>query len=255
MSAKSPHRRSSSFFLPMLLMRKKKRHALKALYYFCREVDDAVDEAATKSEARKNLEFWRAEVENIYVTQEPPQSETARQLGIAIWQYQLPRQPFEDLLNGMEFDCGGKVEIATEPELEKYCYCVAGTVGLQAMRIFGVTGHEADQFAIALGQALQLTNIFRDRHKDKEINRFYIPSEWGEDRLSKLITKADSSFEKVDELEQFLPSRKLLPALLMRDIYRWKLNRMKRKKSSKPLPIVFYLALLGNSSRYYTKSS
>lgn len=255
MSAKSPHRRSSSFFLPMLLMRKKKRHALKALYYFCRAVDDAVDEASSKGQARKNLEFWRAEIENIYVTQSPPQTEIARQLGIAIWQYKLPRQPFEDLLNGMEFDCGGTVEIVTEAELEKYCYCVAGAVGLQAMRIFGVGGEQAEKFAIQLGQALQLTNILRDWRKDEQLNRFYIPAEWDRKGLSKLISKAEEAFEQVSELEQSLPSRKILSALLMRDIYWWKLNRMKRKKSPKPLPIGFYLSLLGNGSRYYVKSS
>jgi Phytoene/squalene synthetase len=231
------------------------RHALKALYYFCREVDDSIDEAPSKSEARKNLEFWRGEIENIYVTQQPPKTETARLLGIAIWQYQLPRQPFEDLLNGMEFDCGGVVEIETEAELEKYCFCVAGTVGLQAMRIFGVQGEQADEFAIQLGQALQLTNIFRDWRKDGQVNRFYIPGEWGKEGLSKLILKAEDSFTKVAELEKSLPSRKLLPALLMRDIYQWKLNRLKRKKASKPLSLGIYFSLLGNGTRYYAKSS
>ena len=139
-------------------------------------------------------------------------------------------------------------------ELEKYCYCVAGTVGLQSMRIFGVIGTQADEFAIELGQALQLTNIFRDREKDKELNRSYIPAKWGDERLKKLISKAEKSFEKVIELEKNLPSRKLLPALLMRDIYYYKLNRLKRKKLPKPLPLSFYVSLFLNAVRYYVKS-
>jgi len=254
-SANRPHRRSSSFFIPMLMMGKKKRHALKALYYFCRAVDDAVDEAPSKQQARENLAFWQTELENIYTVQRPPENEIMRQLGLAIWQFKLPRQPFEDLLQGMEFDCSDPVEIQTEQELERYCYCVAGAVGLQAMRIFGLEGEQANAFAIALGQALQLTNILRDKRKDAAIKRSYIPKEWSEDKDSKLISKAKEGFEKVAELEQVLPSRPLLPALLMRDIYRWKLKRLQAKRAAKPLPFAFYLRLLAKAGRYYAKAS
>ena len=254
MSANRPHRRSSSFFLPMLLMGKKKRYALKALYYFCSAVDDAVDEAPTKPQARENLAFWQMELENIYTVQRPPENEIMRQLGIAIWQFKLPRQPFEDLLQGMEFDCSDSVEIQTEKELERYCYCVAGAVGLQAMRIFGLQGAQADSFAVALGQALQLTNILRDKRKDAAIKRSYIPKEWVRDKDSELISKAYESFEEVAKLEQILPSRPILPALLMRDIYRWKLKRIQAKQSAKPLPFAFYLRLLAKAGRYYAKA-
>jgi len=212
----------------MLLMRKPKRHALKALYYFCRAVDDAVDEVSSKEEARQNLAYWRGEIENLFVTKNSPENEISSQLGIAIWRYQLPRQPFEDLLNGMEFDCSTKVEIHTEQELERYCYCVAGSVGLLAMRIFGVQGADAEQFAIYLGQALQLTNILRDRRKDKHLNRSYVPAQWGNSSTSKLIAKTDASFQKVARIKKQLPTRPLIPAILMRDIYYRKFTRLKK---------------------------
>jgi len=246
-----PHRRSSSFFLPMLLLRTRKRHALKALYYFCRAVDDSVDEAADKAEARVNLAYWRGELENLYAGQRPPKDEVSRRLGIAIWQFKLPRQPFEDFFQGMEFDCGDAVEIKTEQELEKYCYCVAGTVGLQAMRIFGVSGAQANAFAIALGEALQLTNILRDLRKDEALGRQYVPKEWRADTRSQLISKAEANFSKVAELEGALPSRPLIPALLMRDIYCQKLARLKQRQRTDTRGAAFTLYLLRRAFSYY----
>lgn len=220
----------------MLLMRKRKRHALKALYYFYRAVDDAVDEAPNKAAAKQALAEWRGEIENLYVTQQPPNSEIIRQLGIAVWQYKLPRQPFEDFFQGMELDCAETVQIKTEEGLERYCYCVAGAVGLQAMRIFGCKGKVADDFAVTLGQALQLTNILRDTKVDALDNRVYIPTRWGEEGLSKLILKAEDGFEEVAMLQKKLPSRNIMPALLMRDIYYWKFEQIIQKLPHKKLP-------------------
>lgn len=234
----------------MLLMGRRNRHALKALYYFCRAVDDAVDEVPTKQEAAQNLAFWRHELEVIYTGQSPSHAVMQR-LETAIRQFKLPRQPFEDFFKGMEFDCAEKVEIKTESELERYCYCVAGTVGLQAMHIFEVRGERAESFAMALGQALQLTNILRDVKKDAAINRVYIPSEWRGDKLSKLISKAEARFDEVAILQKSLPSRALLPALLMRDIYYWKLQQLKQQKPVKPLPLGVYFKLAGRGIRYY----
>ena len=250
MGSTAPHRRSSSFFLPMLLMGKRKRHGLKALYYFCRAVDDAVDEAPSKAQARENLAFWRVELENLYARKQPPTSEISLRLGRVIEQFHLPRQPFEDLLSGMAFDCSEKVQIHTEAELERYCYCVAGTVGLQAMLIFGVQSDEANHFATWLGQALQLTNILRDVEKDARIQRSYLPEEWGEHAITRLQQKAEHSFQQVAELEKRLPSRPLLPALLMRDIYYWKYQRILVNKPPKPLPFPFYLRLVKRSFSY-----
>ncbi len=249
MVSPEPHRRSSSFFLPMLLMRKRKRHGLKALYYFCRVVDDAVDEAPNKAKARENLAFWRDELEAIY-TKKPLQSDVAKRLSYAVEAFSLPRQPFEDLMQGMELDCAEQVRLKTEAELKKYCYCVAGTVGLQAMRIFGVKGEQADAFALTLGQALQFTNILRDVKKDAVLSRTYLPEEWGDDKLSPLIRGAEESFQQVDKLAQGLPNKPLLPALLMRDIYYWKFTQICNGAAAKPLPFSLYFQLIKNVLRY-----
>jgi phytoene synthase len=235
----APQRRKSSFFLPMLLMPKARRHGLKALYYFCRAVDDAVDEAPNKAQAKTNLAYWRKELEAIYVPSSSPEDSVTIALNNAVQQYNLPRQPFEDLLSGMEFDCQPQVAIRNEVELERYCYCVAGSVGLQAMRIFGVVTSEGDVFAKRLGQALQLTNILRDREKDAAIGRSYVPQDWRENAAEMLIEKAEANFTVVAELEQVLPARPLLPALLMRDIYYQKLEALRVGKTSQRPSVIW----------------
>ncbi len=235
----------------MLVMRKQKRHALKSLYYFCRAVDDAVDNAQDRLSAHNNISFWRKELESIYTQRASNPHVITQALANTIATYHLPRQPFEDLLHGMEFDCAEIVQIHTEQELEKYCYCVAGAVGLQAMLLFGVNSENGNAFAIKLGLALQLTNILRDIRKDAAMNRHYIPYEWGRDKRSKLILKIESVFLEVERLSKSLPNRPLMPALLMRDIYYQKFLKLKNGKLPKQNFGLCSLRLMPKAWTYY----
>jgi phytoene/squalene synthetase len=180
------------------------------------------------------------------------------QLQHAVQHYHLPRKYFEDLLDGLARDCTRPVQIESEAALYDYCYRVAGCVGLQAMRIFGVVSEQGDAFAIALGRALQLTNILRDLEEDAEQGRCYVPPEWKQQAdggHSKLAEAANAAFAEADRLAAQLPTRPLTPALLMRDIYRVYLNRLThqphKKFTKKPtLSDLFMLFSRGIRYRY-----
>ena len=180
--AKSFH--FASYFLP----RAKRRHAF-AVYAFCRFVDDAVDAEPTREgQARRLGELERTLVE-VYL---PELSETGpaasaaaseRELvllafGQTVRECGIPKGLFLDLFEGcrMDLDAGGKtMRFETWADLERYCYHVAGVVGLIMCRVLGLRDESAAPRAIAMGNAMQLTNILRDVREDWRRRRVYLP--------------------------------------------------------------------------------
>ena len=165
-------RSGSSFYYSFLFLPKEQRRAIHALYAFCREVDDAVDECSDVGIAREKLQWWRREVDNIL--RRDPQHPVSKALLPAIADFKLPPEHFFEIINGMQMDLDYNryPDFAT---LELYCYRVAGVVGLLAAEIFGYRNLSTRQFARQLGIALQLTNIIRDVREDIDRNRVYIP--------------------------------------------------------------------------------
>jgi len=165
---------ASNLALAFVLLPRPKRDAMSALYAFCREVDDvADDESLTIDTRRERLAGWRADLGRACGS-ETPQFAVNRELQPIIRQYRLPFEHFDDLLKGVEMD----LEIsryATFDSLELYCYRVASVVGLLSIEIFGYRNAGSRQYAIALGKALQLTNILRDVRADAERGRIYLP--------------------------------------------------------------------------------
>jgi phytoene synthase len=226
----------SSFDLPMRLMGTSKRHAMHALYDFCRRADDAADDSADAEEARKKLMALRAGIYNIYGN---PKLQSSDPLKSAIAQYGLQRAHFDSILDGMEMDATGQMLRPTLEALSLYCYRVASCVGLLAIPIFGEAGAAAEKFAIALGHALQLTNILRDIHEDAARGRLYLPQEWLNEEgigdiapdglvaereavnrvCAKVANLAERFFLEAEALSRLCSRRHLLPALVMRDIY------------------------------------
>ena len=99
-----------------------------------------------------------------------------RALAESIQRFKIPRQPFEDLILGLEMDLTQK-RYATFEELSLYCYRVASTIGLISIEIFGYRNPRARDYAVHLGTALQLVNILRDIQSDAQRGRIYIPQE------------------------------------------------------------------------------
>ena len=165
---------ASNLALAFVLLPRAKRDGMSALYAFCREVDDVADEESIPvSKRREQLAAWRADVRRACGS-ETPQFLVNRELQPVIRQYKLPFQLFDELLQGVEMDLDTQ-RYETFEHLESYCYRVASVVGLLSINIFGYQNPVCRDYAVALGQALQLTNILRDVRSDAERGRIYLP--------------------------------------------------------------------------------
>ena len=163
----------SSFYWAMRILPPERRDAMFAIYAFCREVDDIADGDAPLDSKSAQLDAWRDEVESIY--HGDPENLTARALVAPVRTYDLEREEFMAVIDGMEMDMRGLTVAPSMQDLELYCRRVAGAVGLLSIRVFGAP--EAREFAISLGSALQLTNILRDLREDAAMGRLYLPHE------------------------------------------------------------------------------
>jgi phytoene synthase len=165
---------ASNLALAFVLLPKAKRQAMSALYAFCREVDDVADEETVPLEKRRaDLAAWRQDI-RLACDGGAPAFPVNRELQAVIAQYRLPFSHFDELIRGVEMDLVIK-RYQTFAELEEYCYRVASVVGLLSVEIFGYQNPDCRQYAIHLGQALQLTNILRDVRNDAERGRIYFP--------------------------------------------------------------------------------
>ena len=172
--------RDTNFYYSFLVLPAAKRHAIIAVWDFCRAVDDAVDEAegegaARDAAARRAIAAWRDELARCFGAG-PPQTRQGRALAPLIAQFDLPREPFDMLIEGVEMDLGNR-RYDTFADLYEYCIRVASAVGLLCLNIFGYRDPGARQYAMDLGVALQLTNILRDVPVDLAQGRVYLPLE------------------------------------------------------------------------------
>jgi phytoene synthase len=173
--------RPTSFYYSFLVLPAAQRRAIIAVWDFCRAVDDAVDESPASPDwngppdGRAAVAFWRRELAAAYdgILPSTPQ---ARNLQPFIRGFDLPRQRFDDVIDGVEMDLVKK-QYDTFDDLFLYCRRVASAVGLICVRIFGCTNPRANDYALNLGVALQLTNILRDVASDLERGRVYLPLE------------------------------------------------------------------------------
>lgn len=161
---------SSSFrFLPEL-----NRRAITALYAFCREVDDVVDECKDENLARQTLNWWRVEVSCLYKNKATHPVTLALQA--LLNDFNLAEEYLMEIIDGMEMDLDNH-QYATFKELSLYCYRAASVVGLLSAEIFGYKNRQTLKYAHDLGMAFQLTNILRDVREDAERGRVYIPQD------------------------------------------------------------------------------
>jgi 15-cis-phytoene synthase len=172
--------RDTNFYYSFLVLPAEKRRAIIAVWDFCRAVDDAVDEvpagaAPTEAAARERVSWWRCELARCFGAG-APESPQGQRLVPFIRRFDLQRQPFEALIEGVEMDLGTR-RYETFSDLYEYCIRVASAVGLVCLNIFGARNPAARQYAIDLGVALQLTNILRDIPGDMAQGRLYVPLE------------------------------------------------------------------------------
>jgi phytoene synthase len=246
--------RDTSFYYSFLVLPAEQRRAIVAVWDFCRAVDDTVDQpsrrAALPSSMREApvadlLRMWRHEVACCF-GEGTPQTAHGRHLLPFVSPFHLPRQAFEDLIDGVEMDLVPR-RYATFDELREYCLRVASAVGLVCVEIFGYRNPIARDYAIDLGIALQLTNIIRDLRGDLAEGRLYLPMEdldrFGctEDDLRRgaltdpvrsllrfQCTRARQFYQRAADLLPREDARRLVAAEIMGGIYFGILQRIER---------------------------
>ncbi|QNA89000.1 presqualene diphosphate synthase HpnD [Massilia sp. Dwa41.01b] len=234
----------SSFYYSFLFLAPERRRAITALYAFCREVDDTVDEATDASLARIKLAWWRTEVSSM--VKGTPTHPVTQALKPHLEVYHLEEQHLQAIIDGMEMDLD-QSRYLDYAGLRKYCWHVAGVVGILSASIFGVTNPQTLQYAEKLGLAFQLTNIIRDVGEDARKGRIYLPvnelQQFGVTAADLLNARHSDKFEALmrfqteraqkmyDEALALLPKedrRAQRPGLMMSAIYRTLLDEIAR---------------------------
>lgn len=168
-------RSGSSFYYAFLFLPSEQRRAITALYAFCREVDDIVDEATETSVARMKLAWWRSQVEQLFESGKGDHP-VMQALAPHLEPFGLTASRLHAVIEGMEMDLDHNHYHSFE-ELKLYCYRAAGVVGELSASIFGYTDPNTLVYADRLGLAFQLTNIIRDVGDDARRGRIYLPME------------------------------------------------------------------------------
>ncbi|KGF78726.1 phytoene synthase [Massilia sp. JS1662] len=234
----------SSFYYSFLFLPPERRRAITALYAFCREVDDTVDDASDQSVARIKLAWWRNEVTQMYSG--TPTHPVMLALKPHIQPYDLKQEHLQAIIDGMEMDLD-QSRYLDYPNLKKYCWHVAGVVGILSASIFGVTNPQTLKYAETLGLAFQLTNIIRDVGEDARKGRIYLPiselQQFNVTAADLLNARHSEKFEALmkfqaeraqklyDEAFALLPKedrRAQRPGLMMAAIYRTLLDEIER---------------------------
>ena len=236
----------SSFYYSFLYLPLEKRHAITALYAFCREVDDVVDECAEVSVARAKLAWWRQEVAVIFhADRNPPSHPVAKALASVSLTFNITAERLNQIIDGMEMDLNYS-RYADFDTLKHYCYHVASVVGLCSAEIFGYRNPRTLKYAENLGLAFQLTNIIRDVGEDARRGRIYLPQDelarFGVSEGDILQSRETDGFRRlmefqIERAERYyaqafaeLPvedRRNQLPGIIMSAIYRTLLDEIK----------------------------
>jgi phytoene synthase len=236
----------SSFYYSFLFLPPERRRAITALYAFCREVDDTVDDTADGSLARIKLAWWRTEVASMYAPEATPTHPVMLALRPHLAPYDLKEAHLLAIIDGMEMDLD-QSRYLDYPGLRKYCWHVAGVVGILSASIFGISDPRTLEYAEKLGLAFQLTNIIRDVGEDARKGRIYLPmnelQQFGVTAADLLNARHSDKFAALmkfqagraqatyDEAMALLPRqdrRAQRPGLMMAAIYRTLLDEVER---------------------------
>ncbi len=163
-----------NFYYSLLFLPRYRREAMYTIYAFCKLVDSTVDEPAPGSNPSEEVSKWRKEVSATY--QGRPNQPVTVSLAAHLQTFDIPESLLQELITGVEMDLTVN-RFATFPELYQYCYRVASVLRLIFLSIFQTQSPEAEDYAVNLGLAFQLTNILRDLKSDAEHNRIYLPLE------------------------------------------------------------------------------
>jgi 15-cis-phytoene synthase len=234
----------SSFYYSFLFLPAERRRAITALYAFCREVDDTVDECTDVMIARNKLMWWRQEIKAM--TEGSPSHPVTQALQPHMAPFALEGKHLQAIIDGMEMDLD-QTRYLDFKGLQRYCWHVASVVGILSASIFGATRPQTLEYAEKLGLAFQLTNIIRDVGEDARKGRIYLPvnelQQFNVTAADILNARYNENFERLmrfqyeraqaayDEAFALLPAedrRAQRPGLMMAAIYRALLEEIRQ---------------------------
>ncbi|MGB8276689.1 MAG: presqualene diphosphate synthase HpnD [Methylovirgula sp.] len=226
----------SSFYTAMRVLPRAQREAMFEIYSFCRAVDDIADDGGPRPARTAALAQWRQDIEALASGKTPPAG--LEHLGEAIRSFDLAREDFFAVIDGMEMDVQADIQAPDYKTLDLYCERVASAVGRLSVRVFGVPESEGKDLAHHLGRAFQLTNILRDLDEDAAVERLYLPREaleaagitatapqqvLADPGLAKacapVIAMAKEHFARAAEIMARCPRRSVRAPRLMGDVY------------------------------------
>jgi len=257
---------ATNFYYSFVFLPREKRRAIEAVYAFARRGDDIVDSDLEPERAAEEMARYREALDDCYGGRAV--APDLRALAQSVARFKIPRQPFEDLILGLEMDLS-VTRYDTFEDLALYCYRVASTIGLIAIEIFGYRNPRTRDYAVNLGMALQLVNILRDLESDARRGRLYLPREdlerfgvrpgellagsYNDPVIELMQFECDRARHYFDLAREMLPPedrRSMVAAEIMAAIY-WRLLRLiqerrynvfgKRVRLSRPLK--FWTAL------------
>ncbi|HJS87882.1 MAG TPA: presqualene diphosphate synthase HpnD [Acetobacteraceae bacterium] len=235
----------TSFYHGMRMLPPDRRHAMYAIYAFCRLVDDIADEDGPLADKRRRLAEWRGRVAGLYRGEAG--DPVTRVLRAAAARFALRQEDFIAVIDGMAMDAETAIVAPDLATLDLYCDRVASAVGRLSVRAFGDASPAADRVAHGLGRALQLTNILRDVAEDAARGRLYLPREWLAEAgvpcdpagalaapalgtvCARVANLAHHYFREADAAMGECDRRAMRPARLMGATYAAILSRMERR--------------------------
>lgn len=164
----------SSFYYSFLFLAPETRKAITALYAFCREVDDVVDECSDPSVARAKLDWWSKQINALFTGR--ADHPVMQALMPHLKSCRITAERLQSVVRGMQMDLD-QSRYADWPSLRQYCWHAAGVVGVLSAGVFGHTEPSTLKYAENLGIAFQLTNIIRDIGDDARRGRIYLPAD------------------------------------------------------------------------------
>ncbi len=226
----------SSFYQAMRILPPAQRQAMFEIYAFCRAVDDVADDPGDRDMRRGQLRQWRLDIDALYDGHPPP---PLRGLAEAVRTFDLSREDFLAVIDGMEMDVEEDIRAPDLAMLDLYCDRVASAVGRLSVKVFGLDPTSGRELAHHLGRALQLTNILRDLDEDAAMGRLYLPREALHDAgipgsdprdvlthpaldeaCAPIVTRAQNHFATADEIMNAAPRRAVRAPRIMGEAYK-----------------------------------
>jgi squalene synthase HpnC len=197
------HSHYENFSVVSVLLPKRLRQDFCNIYAFCRVADDLGDEVGDRAESLRLLGQFAGMTRDCYAGRATMGLFVA--LAGTIRKYDIPIQPFLDLIDAFEQD-QRIVRYETFEQVVDYCRRSADPVGRLVLYMCGYRDERRQILSDKICTALQLTNFWQDVRRDVlERDRIYLPREsierFGVDERQIREGRCDDNYRKLIQFE------------------------------------------------------